>query len=136
MSEREDDVTRGPDGGAKGDAVDDARSLERSGDEPVLKTAEHPVATVGDVVDQASLFGWQLALQEAFEEALADLGGGRRLVPAARGQGELPGEKAVLAAVVLVAPEQEKVHGRGADGAGDESAGDGGEGGRGGAGVA
>src|SRR5262249_52460305 len=103
-------------------SVDDPRRLQRRDHEPVLGAGELAVAPMREVVDQGRTLGWNLALKQALEQALADQGGRRGLVPAAQPRGELPAQEPALPPAALVAPEPERVHGGGTGGAGGEAA--------------
>src|SRR4051812_23019099 len=119
---REDDVAAGPDRRAERRPVPDPPRRQRSRDDAVLHSGEDPVAPVRDVVDQRRPRGRELALEQALDEALADVGRGGRVVPARHPGRQLPRTEAALAPAAAVAGVQERVHGRRPDRARERAA--------------
>jgi hypothetical protein len=79
---------------------------------------------VHQVVGDRGPLGWELALEDTFDDPLADVRGRRCLLPVLQARRELPGEQALLATAELVAGELEQVHRGGADRPRDQPSGD------------
>src|SRR5690242_2230806 len=111
---REDRVIDGPYACAEREPVAGARLAQRLCGNSVERAVEHAVGPVRDVADQFGPLRRELLLEEPFEQALADLPGHWRLVPAGQAGGELPGEQVLLAAAAAVSRVQQQVHREGA----------------------
>src|SRR5580704_3752602 len=79
---------------------------------------------MGDVVRESSSTGWQLDLEQALDQAFADLRWRWRLIPIDNIGREFPRRGVVLPASAAVPHVQQGVHRRGADGPCDQPAGD------------
>src|SRR5712671_3252370 len=82
---REDRVIDGPYGCAEREPVPGARLAQRLCGNFIERAVEHAVGPVRDVADQFGPLWRELLLEEPFEQALADLPGHWRLVPAGQG---------------------------------------------------